>query len=510
MEIKGNLQLLEQATVIYREKAVKARVGDTLSEVLHGEKPCGGRGKCGKCRMIVTGEVSPVTDSERKFVSDEELRRGVRLSCMTRVMGDCRALPLAEHEDAKILTAAKGAVYTVNPTFHRYGAAIDVGTTTVVGRLYDTSGVCLSSDAVLNPQSEWGADVISRIEASMRGEREALAEAIRAAISCMLITLAERAGISSHEIDRAVITGNTVMLSLLSGEDVTLFSHAPFLPRRLFGETIYADALALDALLPKTPIYLPPCISAFVGADVLCAALAVGMTEKEGKMLLLDIGTNGEMALLSHSRLTVCSTAAGPAFEGVGISMGMRGGEGAIDRVEIVNGAPVAHVIGGGAARGICGSGLVDAVACLLDTEELEETGYLLTDPVYLTPTVSLVGRDIREVQLAKSAICAGIETLLERCRVQAKELTAVYIAGGFGTYLHMRNAERIGLLPKEIARAATAVGNAALEGAAMLLLNAFAEKRAVETARRAETLSLATDASFAERYMMGMMFSAE
>ena len=500
----------ETVTVYYRGEGLLAERGAFLSEVIHGEKPCGGRGKCGKCKVIVTGDLSPVTDTERAFLSDAELLRGVRLSCLTRVMGDCRVFPLVEREDAKILTAAEGARYTLFPTFRCYGVAIDVGTTTVVGRLYDTHGVCLSADAVLNPQSEWGADVISRIEASMRGAREALAKAIRAAINRMLSALAERAGISSHEIDRAVITGNTVMLSLLSKEDVTPFSHAPFTAERLFDEAVCAKDLWLDALLPETPIVFPPCISAFVGADLVCAALAVGMAELKSSVLLVDIGTNGEMALLSGDRLTVCSTAAGPAFEGVGISMGMRGGEGAIDRVEIVNGALKPHVIGGKAARGICGSGLVDAVACLLDIEELEDTGYLSTDPFMLAPLVALTGRDVREVQLAKSAICAGVETLLLRCGVTAEDLSAVYIAGGFGAYLDMHNAARIGLLPRAVARAATVVGNAALEGASMLLCDRTAGEKATMMAKNAVTLSLATDASFAERYMMGMIFCSE
>ena len=190
--------------------------------------------------------------------------------------------------------------------------------------------------------------------------------------------------------------------------------------------------------------------------------------------------------------------------------MGMRGSEGAIDRVSIVNGALMSHVIGGTPARGICGSGLVDAVACLLDIEELEDTGYLSTDPYILSPSVALTGRDIREVQLAQSAICAGIETLLDSCGAEVKTLSSAYIAGGFGTYLDMHNAERIGLLPTGLAGKAKAVGNAALEGASMLLCNRSCSEKATAMAKNAVTLSLATDAGFAERYMMGMIFCSE
>jgi uncharacterized 2Fe-2S/4Fe-4S cluster protein (DUF4445 family) len=224
MEIKENLHLGETSMVAFRGEVLTAKVGDTLSVVIHGEKPCGGHGKCGKCKVIVTGDASPVTDAERECLSDEALARGVRLACMTKVTGDCRVFSVDEATEARILTEAQSAVYTVDPTFCNYGVAIDVGTTTLVGRLYNDKGECLTEEAVLNPQSEWGADVISRIEASMRGAREALAEAIRAAINRMLTALAERAGISSYEIDRAVITGNTVMLSLLCSEQPMIMS----------------------------------------------------------------------------------------------------------------------------------------------------------------------------------------------------------------------------------------------------------------------------------------------
>jgi uncharacterized 2Fe-2S/4Fe-4S cluster protein (DUF4445 family) len=254
-------------------------------------------------------------------------------------------------------------------------------------------------------------------------------------------------------------------------------------------------------------VYLPPCISAFVGADTVCALLATELTKGE-TALLADIGTNGEMALWHGGRLSVCSTAAGPAFEGVGISQGMRGEEGAVDRVCSVNGRMHAHVIGEGAPRGICGSGLVDAAATMLDLEILDESGYL-EDACPIAEGVSVTPEDVRALQLAKSAIAAGLLTLLWEAGLSKEGALPLFIAGGFGTYLDRRNAERIGLLPRGLARNAVAVGNAALAGASLLLLDREAEAEALSLARRAHTVELATHPVFSEKFMEAMTFEA-
>jgi uncharacterized 2Fe-2S/4Fe-4S cluster protein (DUF4445 family) len=267
-----------------------------------------------------------------------------------------------------------------------------------------------------------------------------------------------------------------------------------------------AHALSLSCLAPQTPIDLPRCISAFVGADTTCAILATHLCEGETAMLA-DIGTNGEMALWHGGKLTVCSTAAGPAFEGVGISCGMRGAVGAIDRVTLVGGQMHTHTIGNVAPIGLCGSGLCDAVACLLDLELLDESGYLEDEPVVLDGVVALTQKDIRMLQLAKSAIGAGLSTLVAQHGLAVEDVPSLAIAGGFGHYLNMRSASRIGLLPAALAGVARAVGNAALDGAAMLLLDADSRERAESLAANAETLELSTNATFAELYIEGMGF---
>ncbi len=496
----------ELIKVIVNGAECRVSAGTPLSEIIAGEKPCGGHGKCGKCKVWAKGKLSPPSEAERDLLSKDELDSGIRLSCCTLAEGEVEVKSLLSASEAQIVMGGKQTEFDLNPIFGQYGAAIDIGTTTLAARLYDVNGNILASVSRLNPQSEFGADVISRIESALGGKSEALADSIRKALDEILASLASNAKIDPQNIDAVAVTGNTVMLSLLAGEDTEPFSHAPFKAKRLFGETLTANELGLPSLSPATTVYFPPCISAFVGADTVCALLATGLCKSETAMLV-DIGTNGEMAIWHNDKLTVCSTAAGPAFEGVGISMGMRGAAGAIDKVVLLNGKPYPHVIGEGKAVGICGSGLVDAAACMLDSEIIDETGALDDDPFELCDGVLLTAQDIRMLQLAKSAICAGLMTLVENAGLDPEDVPIFYIAGGFGNYLNKKSAAKIGLLPASLAQNSETVGNAALEGASMLLLDVTMREKAKSIADKAETLELSTNKGFSEHFMMGMMF---
>ena len=506
----GGEGMNEQITVMVNGRPVAAVAGMLLSEITHGERPCGGHGKCGKCRVVAHGHLSPPSEAERRLLSEAELARGVRLSCLTRVQGDCTVeTNYAGQSTARIVTEGTARGIEIKPTFDRYGVAVDIGTTTLAARLYGADGKLLADVSRLNPQLQCGADVISRIEAALAGKADLLADLIRGALNEMLLELALAAHIDASEIDGVVITGNTVMLSLLVGASVEPFSHAPFDVERLFGEEMSACELSLTSLAPGTPVYPARCISAFVGADTVCAMLATGLCDR-GTAMLADIGTNGEMALWHNGRLTVCSTAAGPAFEGVGISCGMRGAVGAIDRVAVVNGRLHAHVIGETEPIGICGSGLCDAAACMLDLELLDESGYLEDSPQVIQSPVALTQQDIRMLQLAKSAICAGLLTLAKSCSLQVTDVPVLYVAGGFGYYLNKRSAARIGLLPRALAEVSRAVGNAALDGAAMLLLNADQRVLCEKISSQAKMLELSTSPVFSEHYINGMMFGSQ
>ena len=491
---------------------VGERLGALLSEsgLLAGDSfamPCGGHGRCGKCRVKVTGEVSPLTGRERAVLSEAEIAEGVRLACLTSVTGDCAVTPCEAGGQSQIRADGSLPPFTLHPTFSRVGAALDIGTTTLAARLYDPAGRLLAEVTELNPESAWGADVISRMEACLAGHAEQIAHTIRSAADEMLSRMAAEAGIGTREIDAMVITGNTVMLHLLSGDDVEPMTHAPFHANRLYGEFVKAGEIGLDALAPETPVYLPPCAAAFVGADISTALLASGICRSEKTAVLVDIGTNGEMMLWHRGTLHATSTAAGPAFEGAGISMGMGGRAGAVDRVKVREGELSAHVIGDAAPVGICGSGLVDAVACLLETEALDETGYLEDDPAMIADPVCLTQDDIRQVQLAKSAIHAGMRTLLSAAGVDCAEVEELYLAGGFGSYLDILNAVAIGLLPEELGDRVRILGNAALAGASMLLLAGDLRGECERRAREVEMVALASNPVFASEYMERMMF---
>lgn len=496
----------KQIKVKINGKESVAVEGMSLSEIIKGDKPCGGHGKCGKCKVRARGALSVPCETEIKTLSENELADGIRLACLTFALGDCEIETLDKFRPERILTSGEMPDFEIKPTFEKYGVAIDLGTTTLAARIYAESGNLLGEVSCINPQQEWGADVISRVEAALNGREGELSGSIRKAIDSIIKKLSETANISSSEIGRVVITGNTVMLSLLTEQNVEPFSHAPFNAKRLFGETLSASSLDVSSLAPTTPIYLPPCISAFVGADTICAILATQLCQK-GTSMLVDIGTNGEMAIWHNEKLTVCSTAAGPAFEGGGISAGMRGTYGAIDKVSIQNGALYAHVIGNGQPEGICGSGLIDAVACMLDLEIIDESGYLEDGEAIVCGSVSLDQSDVRMLQLAKSAICAGLMTLIARANVDPSDVGVLLIAGGFGNYLNKRSAARIGLLPKDLAERSTVVGNVALSGACMLLMNSSCAEQAEKIAKAATVLEIATDPVFSDLYVSGMMF---
>jgi len=289
------------------------------------------------------------------------------------------------------------------------------------------------------------------------------------------------------------VTGNTTMLHFLTGLDASGIAVAPFTPKSLFGE--WYDN-----------IYTPKCISSYVGADITCAIIASGMMNDKISFLV-DIGTNGEMAVFKDGELICCSTAAGPAFEGANISAGMLGTEGAINKVYIEDGRLCYTTIGDKKAVGICGTGLIDAVGCMLELGVLDESGYLEDDFEIGTSGIFITPGDIRQLQLAKSAIRAGIDTLLHKCSVTPDELDCFYIAGGFGSFIDKNSAAKIGLIPKEAIDKVKVIGNGAGQGACMLLLNRDMIKSSEEIAKNAKTVELSSDEFFMNSYMDNMFF---
>lgn len=464
--------------------------------------PCAGNGLCGKCRVYAAGELSAVTERERALLSQNELREGMRLACCATVKGDARvSVPRGE---PRVLADGPAAHYEHKPKFSNYGAAVDIGTTTLALRLFGQSGL-MSQTTALNPQSAYGADVISRVEKSLSGRGGELASAVREAVSLCLCRMCEDGGAAVTDIDYIVICGNTVMQYLLTGKNPARLAAAPFEADELFGMTVPADALELPC--PKASVLLPRCISAFIGADITASVLASGMCESGETSLLVDVGTNGEVALWHEGVLYCCGTAAGPAFESGGLSCGMPAQDGAIDHARLQNGTLAPGVIGGGCARGVCGSGIIDILACLLENGDLSGAGALASGSVSVADGVVVTQKDIRMIQLAKSAVCAGIETLTDAVGVTPSQICSFYVAGGFGSYIDIDNAARIGLFPCELADKAVVLGNAALTGASMLLNGDF-ESLSKKIAVSAKTVDLSSSELFKKRYIDGMLFN--
>lgn len=467
----GETLVLEQGTVLLHALRKNGFLVDA---------PCGGHGTCGKCRLTVDGR--------------EEW------ACQYRVGSDITvSLPATGPElrsDRSDAEASAELLY----------AAFDIGTTTVVCFLMDQEGGVLAQRSMHNPQKGYGADVISRIQWAVKGERESLTHVIRKGMEQLLLRCCIDAGVTPDRIKRIGIVGNPCMQQLFFGMDVDNLASVPFGPAITeAGETPAGELLAC---CPKAKLTVVPDISGYVGADTLACVLSEKLWEAWDTVLLVDIGTNGEMVLCHKGRMVACSTAAGPALEGANISCGMRAASGAIDRVTVDG----YSVIGGGEAIGICGSGLIDTAALLLKKGMLNSRGRILipehTFP--LTEQLSLTQEDIRQLQMAKGAICAGIHMMAEHLRIRISDIDRCLLAGAFGTYMDADNACRIGLLPSQLRGKIFSIGNGAGEGAKLLALDPGQLALSQTLVGKIEFLELANVPGFQRQFAQCMRFPEE
>lgn len=482
---------LEPLAVAF-DVGMDAPLGPSLAE--HGiEFPCGGEGICGGCGVRVLAGSLPATRADREHFSAQQVEEGWRLACEARAGGplvlECGQWNMEVLGDSSCVAPAGK---------HGLGIAIDVGTTTVVAQMIDLgSGNALGVETMLNPQAAFGSDVMSRIRAALEGAD--LTSPIRAALGEAIGKLA--AG-REDEIAEVVLVGNTVMHHLFAGLDVEPLAHVPFASPAL-GERRFCARELGWRVREDCAIRFARCIGGFVGADILAGIVATGMTGRDDLAALIDLGTNGEIAI-GNRRCVICaSTAAGPAFEAGAIRMGMRAVTGAVAHVALSDGSMRATVIGDAAPRGICGSGLVDAVAAGLRSGAILPSGRV-TNGTKMFPVagpVVLWQADIRELQLAKGAIAAGFRLLLKHLNARVEDLKSVYLAGAFGNYVQIESAISIGLLdaPKRLIQAA---GNTALRGAKMLLL-----QKEAPALPAIEHISLAADADFQEEFAACMGF---
>jgi uncharacterized 2Fe-2S/4Fe-4S cluster protein (DUF4445 family) len=523
-------------------KTIPVEPGSSLQDVLfvHGvEFPCGGGGRCKGCRIKVLAGSLPVTEADRARLSAAELAQGWRLACQARAQGDLK-IELAQWE-AAILADDSSFEFTPQPGL---GIAVDLGTTTLVAQLLDlATGRVLAVRAELNAQARHGADIMSRVEFAVAGRSGRVLESqVRQQIGRLIreLLLAASSGAAAPpapgtpasagsgaagpppggpsafsscqlpatpRLNRVVLVGNTVMHHLFCGIDLEPLSHYPFEPVSPGLRVFQAEELGWP-LPGNPPVYFLPCLGGFVGSDILAGLLATRLHEAQLPAALIDLGTNGEIVVGNRQRLLCASTAAGPAFEGARISNGMRAATGAISEVRLESGQLRCRVLGHGQARGICGSGLVDAVAAGLDLGSILATGRLAKgDSFPVTPRVSLTQQDIRQLQLAKGAIAAGLRLLLRQWGAAPDQLDRIYLAGAFGNYINYTSARRIGLLkfPPHKVRPA---GNTALLGAKLALFDAPQHNGAYPRLRaKIRHVPLNEDPNFQDAFVQEMTF---
>ncbi len=621
-----------KVTFLPDNKSIETNKGASLWETLlradlRLNSICGGKGLCGRCKVLMKDGVSPATDTEKDLLSAEEIEKGFRLACQTELREDCTieipseyrlklqkkgsfnlkgkgnevlqqdfkldaniekiylVLPAPALTDqrsdweritdnlvgkagkniaclkiplpllAKIPALVRAADFKItivmagnevialeegDTTQNIYGLAIDLGTTTVASYLVDLkNGKEIASIARTNSQITYGDNIISRIE-FVQSEKNGLAKLQKEIVDTINELIKENiqnAGIEQEDIYEIVIVANTCMHHLFLGLSPAHLAAAPYVS--VTNEELNLKAKHIPGLLlsPETNIYLLPNISAFIGSDILAGIIFNNMEFTNETSLLLDLGTNGELVLSIAGRLWACSTAAGPAFEGVSINSGMRAVEGAIDRVELDGKTIKWHTIGGSAPGGICGSGIIDLVSELLKIGLINQSGRLVSQKecppgigeeiksrlsngarenkfllikngeaakgkeIYLTQG------DIRAVQTAKAALFAGTKVLLKEAGIEIKDIQTIFLAGAFGNFINSESAVRIGLIPALPLNRIKSVGNAAGKGAESALCSRKVRKISNKIAKEVKYLELSSHPDFSEEFIKAITF---
>jgi len=481
-------------------KTLQVTQGTPLIDVLHEfgvEFPCGGKGSCGRCKVrLLEGELKKDPDQQQKL-EKLGLGEGWRLACFCRAVSDIK-LEVAQFED---IILADNTTFEFKPQ-KGYGVAVDLGTTTIVVQLLNLeNGQILDVLTAVNPQTKFGADLISRIQSCLDGKQEELQKLIWNKIGQMIASVLRKHPV---EVSNVVLVGNTAMHHIFSGLNVRPLSFYPFDSPDLGTQKFAAKQLEWN--LPEDAnICFFPSIGSFVGSDILAGIAATKMAEREEFSVLIDLGTNGEIVIGNRNKIICASTAAGPAFEGAKINQGMRATTGAISSVSMSKDIFNCHVIGNVNAKGICGSGLIDAMAVLLRQEKIGMFGEINSgdEKIELATDVFLTQQDIREFQLAKAAIAAGLQILLNQLKITFKEIDKIYIAGGFGNFLNIKNVIRTGLIEATEDKIVK-LGNTALIGAKMFLFEDYKNIHAI--LEKTRHINLEGDPKFQDIYIDKMI----
>ncbi len=481
-------------------KEIQVNHGTPLIDVLHEfgiEFPCGGKGTCGKCKIrLLNGEIE--TDNHKHKLEQLNLSNDWRLACYSFCNGDITL----EIEQFNHLILADESEFDFIPQ-EGFGVAIDLGTTTLVAQLIDLSSAkVLAVETMLNPQVKFGADLISRIQACLDGNAHEMTHLIRKTTGSMISLMLEKHPVDLRKIS---IVGNTAMQLIFSSCDVSPLSMYPFHTNDLGIKLFVPEELNWDFKV-SGEIKFHPSIGSFVGSDILAGIAATGIHEKENYSALIDLGTNGEIVVGNTNQIVCASTAAGPAFEGANISMGMRAVTGAISSLTLKDGKIEATVIGNTTPKGICGSALIDAVAILRKLDLIGMFGEINSGEtgIHLKGKVNLTQKDINEFQLAKAAIASGLTILTSELGLQLSDIQEIYIAGGFGNYINISHVVETGMIELQEEKIHK-MGNTALIGAKMFL---FSNPEVIdEILKKTRHINLEGNPDFQDIYVDKMLF---
>lgn len=469
--------------------------------------PCNGRKQCGKCQVkVVNKELVEINEHDEKYIDEARLEEGFRLACAHPF--DSNLIIEFDEKKVEILSESeiKGEInYYTNE--RKLGLFTDIGSTTIVSKLmYLNDGAEIGFEATMNPQVKFGADVISRIKYSDENGYEELYKQVHQVIKDQYYTLVHKTQLDLSLVDIAVVTGNTTMIHLFNNMNVHSIGRVPF--------DVPESGIVIDSLRnifgfeSDAPLYTLPHISAFVGADIVAGAVACNMDHGEDIKLLLDMGTNGEIIIMGPYVNICTSTAAGPAFEGGNIECGGPSIEGAIQDVfyQPETESFKYKTIFNKPANSICGSGLVSVIAEGIRHELIDDTGAIISgdEKIYITPTIYVSNKDIREFQLAKAAIQTGVKKMIEQ--IGDKKLDKFYLSGGFGTVLSFEDLVTIGIIPKEYLNVVEAVKNTALAGAKVAALTRDFD-RFNSIAQTSSNLNLADEPDFNDSLIDALFF---
>jgi uncharacterized 2Fe-2S/4Fe-4S cluster protein (DUF4445 family) len=519
-----------KVTINPLDRIIQAKKGDILLDLLREagiriENPCGGKGDCGKCRVIHEfGDIVDINAKSEKHMTAYEFEQGYRLACAVRLLGDAVFVLPAESRtvNPKILSATNLKTSGISVNGGQAGLALDIGTTTIVGLLVNKrTGHILSTSSTLNRQITYGEGLLTRIDyAKTKKGLMRLQNAVVDSVNEVIGKLTIDTGMNPIQIDSVTAGGNTVMNHLLAGispvhleDPMSTVSRAPIIKK--------ADILGIN-VNPKAQVYCLPNVSRFVGGDAVGDVLASGMHNSPEISLLVDLGTNGEIILGNSRWLISTSCASGPAFEGEGIRHGMRAAEGSIDKVTInpVSMEAIYTVIGGGRPKGICGSGLIDLVTELNKVGIVDFVGKIIPgaplvregkwgyEYVVVPGVKTGVSSDIVFTQTdldyfmdSKAAVCGSVTVLMNKMKLKVDDIKQIYLAGAFGNYTNIDNITRLGVLPEYSQAEYHPIGNGSLSGAYLTLTSEDVKRKADEVAGNMVYFDLLLDSDFMDEY---------